>query len=63
MEEHINIITPHRTVDYSRLDEVGSIDEGEMLHQLRKFKEKAPGPTDITKNVMINITTNIVDTL
>lgn len=35
--KQMNRYTPHHTVDYNKLNNVGKISAGEMLHNLRKL--------------------------
>lgn len=51
----INDITPKDVINMEALSHNDRITKGELLHNLRKFKEKTPGLTGITKNVIMNI--------
>lgn len=42
MQTQLDRITPHHIVDINILENEGKITEGEMFHNLRKFKEKIP---------------------
>lgn len=56
-------ITPDNIINKNKLNEVGEITLGELMHSLRKFKEKAPGFSGITKNMILNTPSNIKETL
>lgn len=63
MQDKINEITPNETVNLNRIPDEERITERELLHSLRKFKEKSPGLTGITRNVLMNLPQNGIDTL
>lgn len=51
----INETTPKDVIDMKTLCHKDRITERELLHNLRKFKEKTPGLTGITRNIIMNI--------
>ena len=56
-------VNPERKVNKDRLIDVGLVTLGDLFHCLRRFKEKAPGKTGITRNMIVNTPTNIKLTL
>lgn len=63
MEDKINELTPNETVNLDRIPNAEKITERELLHCLRKFKEKTPGLTGITRNVLLNLPQMGIDKL
>lgn len=63
MQDKINDIIPNETVELDRIPNEEKITEAELLHSLRKFKEKTPGITGITKNVLMNLPQTGIDAL
>lgn len=63
LSENIERITPSDTVNFEKLTTVGEITESEYYHQLRKFKERTPGKSGITRNVLLNLPANITNSL
>lgn len=59
MEERVDRITPDHIIDKSNLRTVGRITIEELYHTIRKFKEKTPGLTGITKNMILYTPENI----
>lgn len=55
--------TPHHTANFERLTPGLIITEGEAYHHLRKMKEKTPGMTGLTRNMIINLPSNSFQTL
>lgn len=55
LSDHIERVVPFHTSDKQRLEEVGCITEGELLHYLRHTKEKTPGFSGITRNMIYNL--------
>lgn len=63
MRNKIEEITPTEKTDINLIPDAEKITERELLHNLRKFKEKTPGLSGITKNVLINLPQKGIDTL
>ena len=61
LRNKINRITPNSTVNIQLLQEIGEITIGEYYHYLRKFKEKTPGKSGITRNVLFNLPENLTN--
>lgn len=59
LRNNIDRITPTDTIQFEKLREVGEITEGEYYHFLRHFKEKTPGKSGITRNVLLNLPANM----
>lgn len=55
LSERIDETTPTELVNENNIPTSEKITERELLHNLRKFKEKTPGLSGITKNVLINL--------
>lgn len=55
MQDKINDTVPNEPVELDRTPNEKKISEAELLHSLRKFKEKTPGITGITRNVLMNL--------
>lgn len=56
LQNNIHYLSPDHTIDFNKIQEIRQITADEILHHLRKFKEKAPGPSGITRNMLINMT-------
>lgn len=63
MSEHLDEATPLPIINTSRLTEREKITELELLHNLRKFKEKSPGLSGITRNILMNLPQKGIHTL
>lgn len=63
MSDHLDEITSHETVNSNRLTTQERITEPELLHNLRKFKEKSPGLTGNPRNILMNIPQKGIKTL
>lgn len=63
MADNINRTIPDAIIDINKLTEIGHITKEEMLHHLRKFKEKTPGITGITRNMLINLPPTAITSL
>lgn len=50
-------------MDKNKLTEIGPVIEEEVYHCLRRFKEKAPGKSGITRNTLLNVPANIAQSL
>lgn len=59
MTDNIDRTLPLESINFDNLNEIGEITEGEYYHHLRKFKEKTPGQSGITRNVLLNLPGNI----
>lgn len=57
----IDETTPTDTVNKNIVPTAEKITERELLHHLRKFKEKTPGLTGITKNILMNLPQKGID--
>ena len=63
IDDNLHRVTPNITVNKDNLELTGFVTLEEFYHCLRRFKEKAPGKTGITKNMIVNAPTNIKLTL
>lgn len=63
MQDKIEDITPKDKTHIDLIPLNEQITERELLHNLRKFKEKTPGLSGITRNILINLPQNGIDTL
>lgn len=63
METRLDRTFPSEITDLSKIRESGEITEGELFHNLRTFKEKTPGFSGITRNMLLNSPTNIINSL
>lgn len=63
MTNHIDQTTPYETVSKNRIQPSDRITEGELLHNLRKFAEKTPGHSGITRSILMNLPQQGIDTL
>lgn len=62
VNQNIERTIPYNIIDKSRIQQSGmeEITEGELLHNLRSFKERAPGFTGITRNMLLNLPANCI---
>lgn len=60
MQQYIYRISPYHTVDLNKFMLLKSVNYPETLHNLRKFKEKTPGLTGLTRNMLINLPRNAI---
>lgn len=63
LSERLDETTPTERANKNTIPPSEKITERELLHNLRKFKEKTPGLTGITKNVLINLPQKGIDFL
>lgn len=62
MEYNLHRITPYIVIEKVRLRNE-KIEERDLLHHLRRFKEKTPSLNNITRNMLINLPQNCMNTI